>query len=400
MLLKPWLILKAGCVVDMNKMPIIIVGSGPVGAVLALVLQMHGVDFIILEARKMGASHEDKRALALSYGSRMILEKLGIWNDIETNATAINSIHVSQRGGFGRTKLNAKDHDLQALGYVVAYGVLTKALDGKLDRSKVLYESIATQIKPDINFAQVKFELNGEFKSITSALVVIADGGGGLSAIEGIERETKDYGHNAIVSKVSCELPHDNIAYERFTPNGPMALLPNGEREFSLVWTGEKKFTDALLDLDDATFLNQLHVAFGDRVGKFMRVEKRASFPLKLSILKSSYTQHLVFIGNAAQTMHPVAGQGFNVGLRDAWTLADMLIEPHLDKLGSEEMLKNYSKKRKQDTSRGVLFTDFLVNAFTNDLIGISSIRGMGLGFVDIVKPAKNLLVNKMSFGN
>jgi 2-octaprenyl-6-methoxyphenol hydroxylase len=384
----------------MNKMPIVIVGGGPVGAVFALVLQRQGIDFTIIEARKMGASHEDKRALALSYGTRMILDKLGVWDDIETNVTAINTIHVSQRGGFGRAKLNAKDHDLPALGYVMSYGVLTKALDSKLDRSKVLYESIASQIKPDENFALVKFEHNGELKTISSPLVVIADGGGVLSDIEGIERETKEYGHNAIVSKVSCELPHNSIAYERFTPNGPMALLPNGERDYSLVWTGEKKFTDAMLDLDDTTFLNQLHVAFGDRVGKFLRVEKRMSFPLKLSTLKSSSAQHLVVIGNAAQTMHPVAGQGFNVGLRDAWILADMLIEAHSEKLGSEEMLKSYSKKRKQETSRGVLFTDFLVNVFSNDLIGVSSIRGMGLGLVDIVKPAKSFLVNKMSFGN
>jgi 2-octaprenyl-6-methoxyphenol hydroxylase len=384
----------------MNKMPIVIVGGGPVGAVLALVLQRQGFDFTILEARKMGASHEDKRALALSYGTRMILEKLGVWDEIETNATAINKIHVSQRGGFWRTKLNAKDHDLPALGYVVAYGVLTKALDSKLDKTKVLYEAIASQIKSDVNFAMVKFEHAGELKALSSALVVIADGGGGLSAVEGIERESKEYGHNAIISKVSCELPHDNIAYERFTPKGPMALLPNGERDYSLVWTGEKKFTDALLDLDDATFLNHLHVAFGDRVGKFLRVEKRVSFPLKLSTIKSSTVQHLVVIGNAAQTMHPVAGQGFNVGLRDAWILADLVIQTITEKLGSEEMLKNYSKKRKQDTSRGVLFTDFLVNAFTNDLIGVSSMRGMGLGLVDIIKPAQSYLVNKMSFGN
>jgi 2-octaprenyl-6-methoxyphenol hydroxylase len=143
-----------------------------------------------------------------------------------------------------------------------------------------------------------------------------------------------------------------------------------------------------------------LHVAFGDRVGKFLRVEKRMSFPLKLSTLESSSAQHLVVIGNAAQTMHPVAGQGFNVGLRDAWILADLVIESSLEKLGSEEMLKSYSKKRKQDTSRGVLFTDFLVNAFTNDLIGISGMRGLALGILDFTKPAKSFLVNKMSFGN
>ena len=375
---------------------IIIVGGGPVGSILALALQQQGIAATVLEARASGASHADKRALALSYGSRMILEKLNVWHKIAPHATAINTIHISQRGGLGRTKLKAAEHNQPALGYVVAYGALTKALDAQLENADVLYEAIALQANSHAAAGEVAFTHAGKQKTLVSPLIVVADGGNSLE-IAGITRETKEYGHNALVSKVACELPHNNIAYERFTPQGPMALLPNGARDFSLVWTGEKDAVEALLNLDDATFLAQLHDAFGDRVGKFLDVEKRMSFPLKLSTLKPSTAPHLVVIGNAAQTMHPVAGQGFNVGLRDAWTLAELIVSA--PELGSESMLKAYSKQRQRDSKGGILFTDFLVNIFSNDLLGVSALRGVGLGFLDVVKPAKSYLVGKMSHG-
>ena len=378
---------------------VIIVGGGPVGSVLALALQQQGVAFTMLEARAKGASHQDTRALALSYGSRLILEKLGVWDAVKTQATAINTIHISQRGGLGRTKLNAAEHNQEALGYVLPYGALTQALDAALDTNQVLYEAEATEIKPSEPFAAVIFNQNGKSHTLHSALLVVADGGRSLGEIDGITKETKEYGHDALVSKVTAELPHDNIAYERFTPSGPMALLPNGNAGFSLVWTGEKASIDALLQLDDATFLSQLHEAFGDRVGKFLSIEKKLSFPLKLSTLKPSTAPHLVIIGNAAQTMHPVAGQGFNVGLRDAWTLADLIVDSTATKLGSALMLETYSKQRRRDTRGGILFTDLLVNIFSNDTIGLSAIRGAGLGLLDVVKPVKKMLVSKMSFG-
>lgn len=166
-----------------------------------------------------------------------------------------------------------------------------------------------------------------------------------------------------------------------------------------MVWTGEKASIDALLALDDCTFLNQLHEAFGDRVGKFLSIEKRMSFPLKLSTLKPSTAPHLVIIGNAAQTMHPVAGQGFNVGLRDAWTLADLIVNSPATGLGGLSMLESYGKQRSRDTRGGILFTDLLVNVFSNDTIGLSAIRGAGLSALELLKPVKNMLVSKMSFG-
>lgn len=378
---------------------VVIVGGGPVGCILALSLQQKGIAFTMLEAREKGTSHQDKRALALSYGTRLVLEKLNVWDAVEAEATAINTIHISQRGGLGRTKLTASEHNLPAIGYVVSYGALSQALDALLDTSNVLYVAEATDIQTSATLSTVTFKQDESVQSLNADLLVVADGGRSLNAIEGITKETKEYGHDALVTKVRAELPHNNIAYERFTPEGPMALLPNGERDFSLVWTGKKIKIDQFLTLDDATFLKQLHAAFGDRVGQFLSVEKRMSFPLKLSTLKPTSAPHLAIIGNAAQTMHPVAGQGFNVGIRDAWTLADLIIKTPEINLGNEEMLKQYSQCRKRDTRGGLLFTDLLVNVFTNDLVGVVSLRGAGLGLLDLFKPAKNLLVDRMSFG-
>ena len=378
---------------------IVIVGGGPVGSVLALALQQQNVGFTMLEARAKGASHTDMRALALSYGSRLILEKLGVWDAVATKATAINTIHISQRGGLGRAKLNATDHNMPAIGYVLPYGALTQALDAALDTTNVLYEAEATAIKPNQTMSEVTFTQTGVTQVLASSLLIVADGGRSLGEITGIKKETKEYGHDALVSKVTAKLPHNNVAYERFTPEGPMALLPNGDEGFSLVWTGAKSKVDALLALDDAAFLTQLHVAFGDRVGKFLSIEKRMSFPLKLSTLKPSTAPHLAIIGNAAQTMHPVAGQGFNVGMRDAWTLADLIVNTPNAELGSAPMLEAYSGLRSRDTRGGILFTDLLVNIFGNDIVGLQAIRGAGLGALELLKPAKNFLVGKMSFG-
>jgi 2-octaprenyl-6-methoxyphenol hydroxylase len=392
--------------------PIIIVGGGPVGATLALLLAKQGVNVTVLETRKAGAAHSENRALALSYGSQRILHKLGLWSALAVDATAINSIHVSQKGSIGRTQLHAADYKQDALGYVLSYGALSAALDkavSELDSShngaiNYLFEARAESITHTATHASVSYTHGGASHHVQAALVVLADGGRSLEQIAGLTRESKEYGHDALITKVRAELPHNNVAYERFTAHGPMALLPNGERDFSLVWTGKKSYIEPMLHLSDADFLTQFHAQFGDRVGRFLSVEKRMSFALKLSQLKAnsqqvSATPHLAVIGNAAQTMHPVAGQGFNVGLRDAESLAQHIASASDASLGTAAMLGAYQASRKQDTKGGLLFTDFLVNLFSNDLVGISTLRGAGLGLLDIVPPLKQFLVRKMSFG-
>ena len=381
---------------------VLIVGGGPVGATLALTLQKSGVPVTMLEARAKGAAYQDQRALALSYGSRRILEKLGVWAKLDAQATAINTIHISQRGSLGRSLLKAQDHQLPALGYVLSYGALTKALDEVLadfTGVETLYEAEATHIQPSTDEASVTFNYQHQSQALSSALLVLADGGRSLGDIPGIQRETKMYGHDALVTKVKTELPHENIAYERFTPMGPVALLPNGE-DFSLVWTGKAEEIEKIMQLDDETFLQQLHQHFGDRVGRFLSVGKRLTFPLKLSYLNPVTAPHLVVIGNAAQTMHPVAGQGFNVGLRDAYELAQQIAQTAPEAWGQPAMMQSYQADRKTDTKRGLMFTDFLVNLFSNDIVGVSGLRGASLGVLDLLKPIKSRLVRKMSFGS
>jgi 2-octaprenyl-6-methoxyphenol hydroxylase len=384
---------------SIDNQPLVIIGGGPVGLVLALAMQQNGLPVNVLEARKKGAAYQDKRALALSYGSKMILDKLGVWHNLQPQTTDIKTIHVSQRGSLGRTKLNAEEHDLPALGYVVSYGALMQVLDEAINSDDVMYDAAANAITHDNLSGTVDFSYAAESGKKSSKLLVVADGGRNLESMLTVKRDKKEYGHDALVSKVSCELPHNNVAYERFTSTGPMALLPNGERDFSLVWTGEKAGIDRLLTLDDATFLNALHAAFGDRVGRFLSIQKRLSFPLVKSQLATHTTPHLVVIGNSAQTMHPVAGQGFNVGLRDATLLAKTLKTLPASEWGNQSMLDAYAKTRLRDTKGGLLFTDFLVSTFSNDVIGLSSMRSLGLGLLDVIKPAKNMLISKMSYG-
>ncbi|OIR04592.1 2-octaprenyl-6-methoxyphenol hydroxylase [mine drainage metagenome] len=385
-----------------NTGNIVIVGGGPVGAVLALLLAKQGIACTVLEARKQGAAFTESRALALSFGSRRILERLGIWPQLSPRATAINTIHVSQKGSIGRSVLHAHDYQQEALGYVLSYGALSEALDTALAEQpevNFIFEASAETITHNTTQASVTYSHQNQSHTLDSTLLVLADGGRSLDEIAGLTRETKEYGHDALITKVRAELPHNNIAYERFTTNGPMALLPNGERDFSLVWTGRKDLIEPLLTLSDDAFLAQFHAQFGDRVGRFLSVEKRMCFPLRLSQLKTSNTQHLVVIGNAAQTMHPVAGQGFNVGLRDAGALAKQIAITPVLELGSSEMLATYQTSRKTDTRNGLLFTDFLVNIFSNDILGMPALRSTGLGLFDLLKPVKKHLVSKMSFG-
>ena len=385
----------------MRKPEYLILGAGPVGLIFSLLLAKQNKSSHLLELRKKNAAHSDKRALALSYGTKLILENLGIWRLLEKKITSIQSIHTSQKNSFGRTLLSAKENNLPALGYVVSYGDLSKALEDPINQSSLIKVSYEFEVSA-IENKQDKSILYGLTKNLPleAPLLILADGGKNTTdLIQNLKRKETSYNHTALVTKVISEIPPNNVAYERFTSMGPIALLPNGPKEFSLVWTGKDIDIQALAKTKKNVFLEKLYEHFGDRVGRFIDCEKFITFPLKKIVLEDFPQSHIVVIGNSAQTMHPVAGQGFNTGIRDAYVLSKLMNESESNHIGSESFVNQYYASRHPETKKTLFFTDSLVNIFSNDLVGLSITRGFSLSLLDNFRPVKNFLVKKMSFG-
>ena len=385
----------------MKNSEYLVVGAGPVGLVFSLFLAKHNQNSHLLESRKKNDSHSDGRALALSYGTKLILEDLDIWSSLEKKISEIKDIHTSQKNSFGRTLLSASQYNLPALGYIVSYGALSKVLEEAVNQSpkiKITYEFEVSAIKNEKD-RSILYGGNKDL-AIEAPLLVLADGGKNTTdLIEDLKKKETSYNHTALVTKVTSEIPPNKIAYERFTSMGPIALLPNGPKEFSLVWTGKDEDIQALAKSPKKLFLEKLHEHFGDRVGKFLDSDNFITFPLKKIILEEFPKKRMVVIGNSAQTMHPVAGQGFNTGIRDAYDLSKLINESEPSQVGSECFINQYYALRKSETKKTLFFTDSLVNIFSNDLVGLSLTRGISLSLLDNLKPAKNFLVDKMSFG-
>jgi 2-octaprenyl-6-methoxyphenol hydroxylase len=384
----------------MEHVDIAIVGGGPVGAALAAGLEDSGLTVAVLEAQPKGAlaaAPRDPRALALSQGAYLILQRLGAWEALAPHATAIESIHVSQRGGLGRAVLTAEDVSASALGYVAEYGDLYTALTERMANSgaTLLTGARVTAVKATPGYGMVGYQHNGQEKMLTASLVVLSEGGKSLPAAM---REDKDYGQSAVVCTVKTQQPHGHRAYERFTPDGPIALLPLGD-EYALVWTTPNEQLEARLALSDADFLSQLQSAFGDRQGAFLAASRRNAFPLKLLLAAATPSSRIVRIGNAAHTLHPVAGQGFNLGVRDAWKLAETLLDTPRDRIGETAFTQRYEKTRQFDIAGGSLMTDILVETFSNDHFLLKHGRGAALVLLDLLPPLKTLFARKMMFG-
>lgn len=376
-------------------MKILVIGAGPVGATFALLAAKSGLQVTMLEARE-GPSRE-ARTLALSHGSRNVLAQAGIWNET-LRATEIHTIHTSQKGGFGRTEISREDGSVPALGYVLTYADLQTALDAQLIAANVSVErgAIVSTIDQSDAGAAVTYSKNGAEIRIDADVVVMADGGANLSKVPTITITEKDYGQAALLGHIETDMPHQHRAFERFTGDGPAALLPkHGTREFSLVWVASPEKIESLKALDDAAFCAAFQEHFGYRAGKFLSVSQRRSYPLKLRTVSSPVAGHVAVIGNAAQALHPVAGQGFNLGLRDAAALVKSLASISETSLA----LGDYVNSRSRDVERSVGFTDFLVSAFSNDHVLAKIPRGLGLAFTDVLPFARKALAKRMLFG-
>jgi 2-octaprenyl-6-methoxyphenol hydroxylase len=351
--------------------PVTIVGGGPAGMAIALALHRNGVASGIVDARQRGAASADKRILALSHGARQILEWLGVWAAIPH--TAITTIHISHQGGLGRTKLTAADEGVPALGYVLSAGDLAASLDAALAQTDIRFrEHTRIESQPDV------------------PLTIWAEG-----AVDDAAAIVRDYGQHAVICTATADEPHAGRAWERFTPEGPVAALPWG-KDYAVVMTCAAHEANDVAALDDATFLAKLQARFGGRV-RYTSVGERFVFPLGLRYRKSAVAVRQVWIGNAAQTLHPVAGQGFNLALRDIFELARTLADAADP--GAPELLERYDATRRLDRYAAMTFTDTLVHLFSNDNFLLRHARGAGLFALDLFPPARHFVARRMMFG-
>ena len=368
--------------IEPQEVDVAIAGGGPVGCALALALSGSAVSV----ARIAGEADFADRPIALSYGSRLILERLGAWSSVRSNP--IQTIHVSQQG-FGRTVMHCSDYGLPALGYVTAYSELVAQLAGRTAASA---QSLKDWKSAD-NEIVLRLSRGEDEAGMRARLLVLADGGQNRRT-----RHVRDYRQQAIVAEVTAEHPRAGVAWERFTAEGPLALLPFEDR-YALVWSVRPASAVELLGLSDSDFLARLREIFGGRLGNFTSVGPRSTFPLSLRYGKIVPAARVLAIGNAAQTLHPVAGQGLNLGLRDAWELAQMLLDAAKEEIGAPSFLARFARSRSFDRYAGIGFTDFLVRIFSNSLAPLALARGAGLAALDALPPARRFLARRMIFG-
>ncbi len=368
-------------------LPVAIVGGGPTGMSLALALARYGIQVEIFDARSREEHRREKRVLALSHGSRQILDWLGVWNSIDT--TPITTIHVSQQGGFGRTRITAAAEGLAALGYVAAASSVITALDSAVQRAGLVYREQTRVENVEVKDAAVNILTTAG--NCEAALVAYAEGSVG----EGAGIRTRNYSQHAVTCLAATDEPHNNQAWERFTAHGPVALLPYGA-QWAVVLTCQSNTADTIAALDDAAFVDLLQKQFGQRM-RFISVGPRTVFPLGLRYRRSTIGPRQVWLGNAAQTLHPVAGQGFNLALRDIRQLANSLA--NASDAGDATVLVRHAQSRRIDRRVTIGTTDTLVRLFSNDNPILRHVRGAGLLALDLIPPARSFLARRMMFG-
>lgn len=384
---------------------VIIVGGGLVGASLACALANTPLRVAVVEAVPYAAAAQpsfDDRSVALAFASRLILTALDVWPRIGADELSpIEAIHISDRGRPGSTHLDTRDAGTEALGYVVPARALGAALIAQMQTTRnveILAPARLTALRIGLDSAVATIAQNDDTRSLRARLIVAADGARSqVRALLGIEARTHDYGQVAIVSNALPGLPHKGIAYERFTAGGPLAVLPHTQGRCAIVWSVTPARAQALLALDDAQFLQALQTEFGARLGRFSALGARQSYPLSLTQVAQTVHARVALIGNAAHTLHPVAGQGFNLGLRDVATLAELVRDAVAagSDIGHTNLLARYRAWRARDTHAMTAFTDSLVRLFSNDHLPLVATRNAALLAIDLVPPAKRALLRR-----
>ncbi|WP_106476737.1 2-octaprenyl-6-methoxyphenyl hydroxylase [Phytohalomonas tamaricis] len=388
-----------------QRVDVAIIGGGLVGASLACALapliEHHNLSVAVIEAAPLPDNSEgyqpsfDERASAIAYGSRLHFEQLQVWTALRERASPIRHIHISERGRFGATRLNANDVRLDALGYVLPNAWIGRVLLDRLAQLSLDWRCPArvTEISPKPSGHRLVLD-NGDV--LDAGLTVLADGGrSGLKEQLGIESVVEDYAQYALITNVEMGREHGGQAFERFTPQGALALLPLAGQRMELIWTHRHDSLERTLALDDRDFLRAIQHHFGDRVGRFRRVGKRFSYPLSLIQAREQTRPHLAVLGNAAHALHPVAGQGFNLALRGVMDLCASL-KTAIDEgheLGGARAMADFESRRARDRDQVIRFSDGLIRLFGIDNPLFSHARAAGLIGLNLAPPLKRTLM-------
>lgn len=378
---------------------ILIIGGGMVGASLACAFGDSRLRVGLVEAVRLDAPSQpsyDDRTVALAYGSRRILDGIGVWDRIAAHQIApILRIHISDRGRFGMTRLSAADLGTEALGYVVENRVLGNALYVSLNGFtgvKLHCPAVLRAVRFEADQAVVDINFDGRTEELSARLIVAADGAdSAVRAAAGIAADRTEYDQAAIVTNVTPGKAHGGTAYERFTDTGPLALLPMSEERCAVVWSARRAEVETVLGWTDTEFLARLQDRFGERLGVFQRIGKRRAYPLSLTRVHEHVRPRLVLIGNAAHSVHPVAGQGFNLGLRDVAALAEVLMDAARrgDDIGDLDILRPYAAWRRRDNQVVATLTVGLTRIFSTSFLPLTLARNLGLTAVDLLPPVK-----------
>jgi len=388
---------------DDDYFDIIIVGGGMVGASLGCALIGSGLKVAVVETIAFGSDEQpsfDQRTIALTYGSARIFDGLGVWEPMHSQgATPINRIQISDQGHFGSTVLDRSDANVAALGYVVPARVLGDALLKRIQQAEniaFLCPAKCEQVDVGSQKGEVRISAGGKARKLSAKLLVLADGGRSQASQQlGLVSRATPYPQQALVTTVVTGQDHSYTAYERFTSSGPLALLPSTGKSYAVVWTLYPEQASTHLNMDDQAFLSALQTSFGDRAGAFLKLGRRHLYPLSRSTLVHTPATRLAIIGNAAHTLHPVAGQGFNLGLRDVAALAQKLVDAQTNgiDIGGPTILRSYEKLRLMDVKAVSNFTHGLISIFTNEFGPLVTARNLGLAGINIFPGVKRRLL-------
>jgi 2-octaprenyl-6-methoxyphenol hydroxylase len=379
---------------------ILIVGGGLAGNCLALALKESGLRIAIIEANTRNHLQSlpvGDRALALSAGTVKMLQALNIWQEIAPSATAIKNIHISDRGHFGKSRLSAKKQGVDALGYVINARDIENHVAKKVEVSNIKLIAPARVVGLISGSESVSVSLKQHDKSINLVAKLLVGADGGQSSVRqllDITQQVTEYGQTALVTTIKSSLPHHNVAFERFTKSGPLAILPITGDECSVVWTREHEEADELMSGTEDEFIEQLQTCFGYSLGELSLTAPRHAFPLSLIRADKMVLGRAVIIGNAVHQLHPVAGQGFNLGMRDVVQLAEMIMTQQKKEadIGEPTFLESYAATRQKDHNQTIGFTNSLIKIFSSDWLPLAATRSISLAVMDHIPVAKTIL--------